>query len=114
MASFTLTDFLLQLRIVATILCEKNESQKNQKNGLIILFSFLLNFLLLEMQKHEGKDADPGHHAEGACVVGVGRNYEPLILIVAKRNNRNLGLKNYYIFKFFYFIFNQPVWSHKL
>ena len=55
------------------------------------LFCLLLDLLLLEVEEDEAEDADPGHHAEGAGVVGEGGHDEPLILIVAQWNNRNLG-----------------------
>ena len=54
------------------------------------LFCLLLDLLLLEVEEDEAEDADPGHHAEGAGVVGEGGHDEPLILIVAQWNNRNL------------------------
>ena len=42
------------------------------------------------MEEHECKDADSGHHAEGAGVVGEGGHDETLILVVTERDNRNL------------------------
>ena len=58
------------------------------------LFCLLLDLLLLEVEEDEAEDADPGHHAEGAGVVGEGGHDEPLILIVAQWNNRNLEFKH--------------------
>ena len=42
------------------------------------------------MEEHEREDADPGHHAEGAGVVGEGGHDEPLVLIVTQRDNGDL------------------------
>ena len=58
------------------------------------LFCLLLDLLLLEVEEDEAEDADPGHHAEGAGVVGEGGHDEPLILIVTQWNNRNLEFKH--------------------
>ena len=48
------------------------------------LFCLFLDLLLLEVEEDEAEDADPGHHAEGAGVVGEGGHDEPLILIVTQ------------------------------
>ena len=58
------------------------------------LFCLLLDLLLLEVEEDEAEDADPGHHAEGAGVVGEGGHDKPLILIVTQWNNRNLEFKH--------------------
>ena len=64
-------------------------TQNNHKRSAELL-GLLLDLLLLVVEEDEREDADPGHHAEGAGVVGEGRHDKPLVLVVTERDNRNL------------------------
>ena len=44
------------------------------------------------MEEDQGEDEDSGHHAEGRGVVGVGLPNEPLVLVVAQRDHRDLEI----------------------
>ena len=42
------------------------------------------------MEEDQGEDEDSSHHAEGGGVVGVSLPNEPLVLVVAERDHRDL------------------------
>ena len=42
------------------------------------------------MEEDQGEDKDSSHHAEGGGVVGVSLPNEPLVLVVAERDYRDL------------------------
>ena len=42
------------------------------------------------MEEDQGEDEDSSHHAERGGVVGVSLTNEPLILVVAERDHRDL------------------------
>ena len=42
------------------------------------------------MEEDQGEDEDSSHHAEGGGVVGVSLTNEPLVLVVAERDYRDL------------------------
>lgn len=57
-----------------------------------ILLSLLHHILLLVVQEDQGEDKHTGHHAESRGVVGVGLPDEPLVLVVAQRDHRDLEI----------------------
>ena len=54
------------------------------------LLSLLDHILLFVMEEDQGEDEDSSHHAEGRGVVGVSLPNEPLVLVVAERDHRDL------------------------
>ena len=57
-----------------------------------LLLSLLNHILLLVVEEDQGEDEDSGHHAEGRGVVGVGLPNEPLVLVMAQRDHRDLEI----------------------
>ena len=54
------------------------------------LLSLLDHIVLFVMEEDQGEDEDSSHHAEGGGVVGVSLPDEPLVLVVTKRDHRDL------------------------
>ena len=54
------------------------------------LLGLLDHIVLFVMEEDQGEDEDSSHHAERGGVVGVSLTNEPLILVVAERDHRDL------------------------
>ena len=54
------------------------------------LLGLLDHIVLFVMEEDQGEDEDSSHHAEGGGVVGVSLPNEPLVLVVAERDHRDL------------------------
>ncbi len=55
------------------------------------LIGLLLGLVLLQMEKNEAEQEEPGHHAERGGVVRVRRLDKPLVLVVGQRTHRELS-----------------------
>ena len=68
----------------------KNKITKKEIEAKNRLLGLLDHILLFVMEEDQGEDEDSSHHAEGGGVVGVSLPNEPLVLVVAERDHRDL------------------------
>ena len=68
----------------------KHDHKKRKSKLENRLLSLLDHILLFVMEEDQGEDKDSSHHAEGGGVVGVSLPNEPLVLVVAERDHRDL------------------------
>ena len=57
------------------------------------LLGLLDHILLFVVEEDQGEDEDSSHHAERGGVVGVSLPNEPLVLVVAERDYRDLKVE---------------------